>query len=62
MESILIFIITIIVLAYKYLKENKGKIFAIVNKKVWLFPINSVLIFRFPFFCHNNIEDKTFYP
>ncbi|SEM18884.1 hypothetical protein SAMN04487770_12819 [Butyrivibrio sp. ob235] len=32
MESILIFIITIIVLAYKYLKENKGKIFAIVNK------------------------------
>ena len=42
--------------------DNKSP--AIINpvKKVWLFPINSVLIFRFPFFCHNNIEDKTFYP
>ena len=34
MESVLIFLITIIVLAYEYLKKNKGKTFSNVKKLV----------------------------
>lgn len=34
MESVLIFFITIIVLAYEYLKKNKGKTFSNVKKLV----------------------------
>lgn len=34
MESVLIFFITIIVLAYEYLKKNKGKIFSYIKMLV----------------------------